>query len=207
VPARSKSIWITVFAAFAACVVAPMLPSDASACRTPFPGNHEIVADPADTTPPSVPSAAVGEVNRGDSRMCNSTSCHDMASFTLELDASDDVSPREEIGFLVEVVEGELPEGAMPLGGPFQALGSFGYIVRWSETSNPAFFSRLSVSAVDRAGNVSEPTFVEVSDGAFEGCTAAPGMRGTLPLAPVGLAIALLILGRSRSTRGARLPR
>jgi hypothetical protein len=200
---------LVVVAAFGACAIAPLLPSDARACRFAPSPDHEIVADPGDTTPPSAPSAVVDEVTRGSSGGCwgGSSSCDDFASITLDVHAADETSLRDEIGFLVTVVEGELPEHASPSSRALQAPEPGRYIIHWVETDAPAFFARLSVSAVDRAGNVSDPTFVEVSDGAFEGCTVVFGMRGTLALAPLGIVIALLFFGRSRSTRNARRSR
>jgi Synergist-CTERM protein sorting domain-containing protein len=154
--------------------VAPAL-----ACSMDVPGVLEPVADPSDTVAPAAPVVGEVSVHRSSGEgspkpgMCGSPS-----SVSFELTRADgDPDPEEAVGYLFDLVEGELPEGfALPddaLLGPDVSLS-------WPErdAAAPLAFT-LSITPIDAAGNLGEAVEVDVTDPGVDpsalGCDATGG--------------------------------
>lgn len=129
------------------------------ACSVDGPASHRIEANPADQTPPSRPSARVRHIERGRHGACaGGGNCRDLSSITFRVQATDDVSPSTEVGYILEAEElrydGERPLEAEESGDI--TVHTFG--TEWEDRDFD-----VRVYAVDRAGNVSaEPTVVKV---------------------------------------------
>jgi hypothetical protein len=112
--------------------------------------------------------------------------CQGMIEVVLELD--DDVTPPEDLGFLVRHVGGELPPGVMIP--PTAIAQSYPGVltIPWvrtpgvdDEAHSPPF--TLEISAVDRHGNVSDPIYADISvrEGPPEYCGCAAGRGAGAP--------------------------
>lgn len=184
-------------------LAAPLLvldPRRAHACT--LEGNFPLDIDPeeaaVDETPPTAPvDVRATEVEETRDSGCGG--CGDFASFMIIVTAgTDDRTPAEQLGYLVEVVDGSMPfeVGDSPRVGP--ALHFYS-----GDLDAPPFSATLSVSPVDRAGNVGPAATVEVRGGGV-GCRMSTGSGVT----PGWLAIlALQWLSRRRRRHGASLSR
>ena len=197
-PLRTRTRALGVFFA---CVVLTAT-GTAFACRFAPPDRFVEAANPSDTTPPVITEASVFDLVRGsDGQGCRGrgNSCADIARLVLDLEGTDDVSARADLGFRVRVVEGSLPNGTVPVAytadvsvRPFQ--------VAWAERDAESFDAVLEIVAVDRAGNESAPRRLAV-DGGGLACSASNGGFGAvLGFAPLALVLAL-IARRARRRR------
>lgn len=128
-----------------------------------------------DNTPPVLVDITVERIRRGTSptRQVNedgtevftSSSCDDLGSLALGPSAVDDTTDFLSLRYRVELVEGEAPM-ALPDGG-LQSVGNGQLRFAWvdgAEKTQEAFRFQLQVSAMDLAGNESEPLLLWISD-------------------------------------------
>jgi hypothetical protein len=202
-----------VVAALVPGVLVTLAPTAARACRYPPPARYELRSDPADTTAPTLLRAEEASLRRGQDAGCggSTSDCADIASLTLDLAGTDDRTAAGDLGYRVTVVEGALPQGALPPDFVVD-VSLLPYTIRWVERDGPPFHAVLEVRAVDRAGNESAPLRLEVGDGRFDGCAAAPGARAAWGVLPLALALALTLRRRQaprrdRSAQSVRTPR
>lgn len=194
----------------AACLVGLTRP--ASACD--FAGAAPLVVDAGEQRVDHAPPAKVASVGvtisrgRGPGGSCgkrSSTSCDDLGAIVLYPTApADDRSGPDDLGYVVRLVSGELPEGAsLPVEAVVPSRGS-GIVLSWidgdTDDQEPVRFA-VTVAAVDRAGNVgpaSDPVPV-VDEGGGSGCQtggrAKPGVWAALGV----LAVAGGLARRRRS--------
>ncbi|MET0282887.1 MAG: hypothetical protein ABW352_00395 [Polyangiales bacterium] len=179
-------------------------PSIAAACE--FVDNRplDIVANPADDTPPSPPELSLPTVQRGndyggDQGCNNSTSCDGTGYIGLRVSSSDDVSSPDAIGYRIEAPQLAHSGQVLVANG-----GTLTLILRGTDDGTDDLRFTIRIAAVDGAGNVSEERTVDVrSQG--DGCQLA---RGTSGLGALLLALTLVMRSAlSRRTRGAATSR
>lgn len=150
---------------------------DARACSTLDNFPHEIDEAEAavdDTPPAEIPEVVAGEVNESTDVGCDSCGAQGM-HMTLDITPpTDDRTRPEDLGFEIEVVDGEFPF-FVPQGPVGLAAGTL--IILRSEFDYRAFSATLEVRPVDRAGNVGPGTRVEVRNG-VRGCNMSVGSGG-----------------------------
>jgi hypothetical protein len=169
-----------------------------------------LVLDPqaqaSDTTPPSVPVANVESIRRGQGPTtyanCSQSvsSCDDFGSIGIALTATDDQAPTDKMGYRVEVVAGQLPDGLALPTGPVLLTGGHLYLhwIDGATDDQEAVSFTLAIRAVDLAGNTGPPANVEVSDGG-SGCSLVGRRIGSSWAATVVLLLmAARFLRRSR---------
>ncbi|HEY6722453.1 MAG TPA: MYXO-CTERM sorting domain-containing protein [Polyangiaceae bacterium] len=174
---------------------------EARACSWTGPDPYQVEANPDDTTPPVLAAAEVTiQRRRGDNDGVN---CGDIGSYTITVEASDDKTPEDELGFSLALVEGSLPftvpQGDVALDVDGDVSGAF-------VDEGTAFRGTLEVRAVDRAGNRSEPILVSASGDHLtqdEGCTcSAAGKPSNTSGGVWVLAVSMLLaLRRVRAPR------
>jgi hypothetical protein len=124
--------------------------------------------------------------------------------------AQDDQTPAEQIGYLLEIVEGEAPSDFLVVFATeeerrvwrdpaTQPIRLPDHTIRFNASSDPDNPERvefvLKITPVDLAGNVGEPVLVRVTDPDYpEGCQSV-GARSNLP--PLLAALALLLAQRA----------
>jgi len=187
-----------------------LLPWPALACQIIPWENHEILADPQDSSPPGRVVQVEGEVEN---------ICMDIWSARLSVTPPLDYqTPALELGYSIQHVGGTLPEGLQLPGEPVRPYRGR-ILLHWLDSPtdpSPVDFS-VSVAAVDTAGNqgaASDPirfryplTAVdppsegsETEDEEGPGCSIAYGSRpGHAPL--VLSLLGLLAVARRRSVR------
>jgi hypothetical protein len=163
----------------------------ADACLTAPPDEFELVPDPLDVTPPTSPVLGEVEVTRArGARLMVISSCDDLGSVVIPaLRPAGDPDRNDDVGYYVDVVDGEAPFDPFtggPIAGPRL---SFGWID--DRRGEPLAFT-LSLTPVDRAGNEGEPVTVVVED---RGCGC--GVAGGSPLG-AATAAAWLLTRRTR---------
>lgn len=114
-----------------------------------------------------------------------------MGEFRIRVDASDDRTSNNDLGFSLSVVEGSVPF-YMPKTS-VQGTGE-GELTSWFGDNGDAFSGTLEVKVVDRAGNESDPVRVRAtSDAVGCGCStvgtpaSSAGWFGSLVLTAVCL--------------------
>lgn len=163
-----------------------------------------------DLTPPTTPSILDASLHQDATP--SPGACGDQGVFSLTVSpAVADRSAPEELGYLLEVVDGvppfTMPGGLRPFGGqpadrPLTLYVTFGH-TNWGGTF------RLAVRAVDPAGNPSAPSLPFAVTGQPVGCSAvgdatSPSALGGLLLATIAAAVARREGRRiSRRTSGA----
>lgn len=166
----------------------------ASACSLAGPAPHEL--DPAevgvDVTPPT-PPRAVATVTR--SETTNSAQCGGFGTITLTIvDAADDRTPREELGFRVVIEGGKVPPDMHVLDEPQRLFAGKNLFLHFSDPDpddQESFAFQLRLISVDLAGNESEPSeVIGASDPGGSGCALA---RGTRPSAWPGVLFAVVL--------------
>lgn len=198
-----------------------LTPSLALACSTlPLPHSQLHEVDPSlqatDQSPPTV-QVSDFEFKRPDPEVvdCRSpvtSSCDGFRRyFSVPIhSAQDDQTPPDQIGYLIEVVEGKAPsamrvsfateeEHASWRDPATQPIRLPDNLLRFSAKLDPEDSGRidftLKITPVDLAGNVGEPAFLHVTDPNFpEGCQSV-GARSNLP--PLLAALALLLAQRA----------
>lgn len=201
-------------AALGLLVAGSLLRSDpAAACSIASVYEHEIDADDPDAVAPDAISVVSVEVaDLGDSGGCGSqNSCQGIGTISIVVQAEDDATPPESLGFTIELVAGSLPPGLSLPDGPVRGWdrgdGTVDLVLVWSPEQGDLTEFVVRVSAVDRAGNVGDSTDVPVVLEDESGC-AAGGLPGPVSGAVwlVAALAALLILRARRATRAVRDP-
>lgn len=194
---------IRFLSSVAVCAGVFAVSGTALACRIAPPARHEIVADPTDTTAPSITVLEIDDIVRGQqSGGCTGghDSCSDVARVVLSLAATDDASQPSAIGFRVRVVEGTLGRGALPV--DYAAdVSTVPFQIVWAETEPESFRAVLEVVAVDRAGNISAPMRLAVEDGGLACAASGGGLRSAWGFAPVALVLAAIARRARRRAR------
>lgn len=168
-----------------------------------------------DRSPPQkVASAGVAIVRgrgpRGGCGSQTSTSCDDLGTVTLHPTApSDDRTAPGDLGYLVKLVGGHLPEGATLPSDAVLADPSTGILVAgWTDGATDDQESidfSVTLTAVDRGGNAgpeSDPIRVQDS-GRGSGCRTARGGDGS----SFAMVLGLLTAARVATRRGPRARR
>lgn len=181
--------------------VAPVVVSAASvawACSYSVPAPHTIIANPDDDSRPSSARVELLRVKRGKEpadgcRPKVETSCDQTAYVLLHIEADDDVSNRNELGYVIEVTGTSANLSPDPAPVVTDAQGEIRLV--WDEDGTDDLDMAISVWSVDRAGNVAEnPTRVRVVRDGSDGCSLLPGSVQGAWL--VLLLCALLLRGR-----------
>lgn len=180
--------------------------SEAWACSFALPDAFSSTPDPNDTTPPSALALGSVDIYRGvgPERTLggwSSTSCDDLGWISIALSASDDTTAEADLGLRVTLAGGTLPEGLgdpsgdlhLTLAGELPGGLTLVWIDEATDEQEPFDFD-LELSALDAAGNASEPIVLNLQD---------PGSAGRCSHAPRGagwaaLGLVLAGLGRRR---------
>ena len=150
----------------------------AFACSLLGPQPHAVNESSPDATAPSTPTLGELSIGRGvGPRGGMSTSCDDIGWITLPLDADDDTSADDAIGYFLALSDGSLPFD-LPVD-PVRPQTAEGLTLNWIDEATKEqepIEATLQILAVDEAGNVSaEPLAVEISDpGRSGGCASVP---------------------------------
>ena len=160
-------------------------------------GNDAHELDPAqsnDHVAPGAVTASAEVVRFGGSR----GQCGGIAEADLAVSATDDATPADKLGYLLELASGTPPRSFdLPSGAIRAADGEL--FVRYDANQSGAFTIDLSVRARDLNGNLGPPTVVTVSEPGESGCRTA---RGGAALWPLLAAFAWLVRpARARATR------
>lgn len=184
----------------------------AAACSVAGVQEHTIDADDPDEVAPGAVSLVSVDVvdlgkTTGDGCGGGTSSCDGVGTVSIRVQAEDDSTSLESLGFTLELASGSLLPGINLPDGPVRGWvrdGEVELILVWSPEQPGRSEFTLSVRAVDAAGNVGEPTEVPVALAEQSGCAAA-GWSGSAALwLVVGLA-ALSLAGlrrRAISPRG-----
>jgi hypothetical protein len=154
---------------------------------------HEIDPDDPDAVAPGRVSLISVVANDLDSPGgCGaSSSCDGTGTVSIVVQAEDDATPPESMGFRMELVSGSLPPGLSlpdgPVRGHARGDGSVGLILAWSPRADSMDFV-VEVSAVDRAGNAGDPTPIAVVIDEGSGCS----LGGDAPRPAINLLVAVL---------------
>ena len=148
----------------AACVLEPLRlhHSDADLARI-------------DTAPPERPVVLAAEAYRRSGLTCGqdicvANNCGDLGGVAVDLSAGDDRTPARDIGFRLELVEGDVPPALGRMLG-VDLAGPTPLRVQLSFDDVPSVAATLRVIAIDAAGNESAPS--EPFQVGFDGCTLA----------------------------------
>ena len=148
----------------AACVLEPVRlhRSDASLAQT-------------DTAAPEAPVVLDASAYRRSGLTCGqdicvANNCGDMGGVAIDLDAGDDQTPTNRMGYRLELVDGVLPPALHHLIGA-ELAGPSPLRLHLSFDDVPAVDATLRVIAIDAAGNESAPS--EPFAVGFDGCTLA----------------------------------
>jgi hypothetical protein len=185
--------------------VLTLLPTrGADACSRAALTPHTVDSASADRTPPTLTAAPVSISREAKEQAgCDGKSvqvqhsCGDFGSILLTPTAGDDATSPAEMGFRLRVVSGSPPPSLFVPPGDTRSLGGL-IPLHFGDTDPSAPFSFvLSVTAVDRAGNVSAPLPITISHPGEGGggCAFARGLGGGTPLA-AGLALLALLARR-----------
>ena len=173
----------------------PALVREAAACSVAEPYQEYSTQATGDVVRP-VLSAATIEITRSKNPgPGHGGECGGMGQFRIRVDASDDQTSKEDLGFSLSVVEGSVPF-YMP---KTNVQGtSEGDLSSWFSDNGNAFAGTVEVKVVDRAGNQSDPIQVRAASEAVGcGCSVAGA-----PASTVGwlgsLAVTALCLRRIR---------
>ena len=182
-------------AAFA--VVAIGAPHIASACSRVPPREFTLSAgDADDVTPPAAPTVTAsverveGKGGHADSAACETA--EDRGYVILHVSTTDDRAPAKDIGYHVRFIDGSVPHDLTIIDGPILAESAI--LLPFEGEHNGDFDFRISVSAVDRNGNYSEPTTVSVGEDHLLSCSS----QRVDSHAAVWLALAFVLWPRRR---------
>ena len=174
-----------------------LLAAPAFGCSIAGPQEFLIDDTLVDDQAPARPELVDVEINRGQGPrkkglVSMSTSCDDIGFISIELEPTG-----EELGYYLDLVDGDLPDGMDGL--PEVAWTGPGFTLTWIDEATDdqdAFAFTLSLTPVDRAGNLGDPLEVDIEDdAATKGCSSVPG-------APVGsLALLAGLAGLARRRR------
>lgn len=184
------------------------LGTPAQACSISPPA--AFVVDPqaaaSDTSGPGAPTVSVVSIKRGkgadtDYASCSKSvsSCDDLGTVTLRIQAQDDQTPREELGFKIDLVDGVAPAGLDLPSGPVRLFGENVYL-HWGDGASDdqeSFAFTLEIRALDLSGNVGPASTVRVEDaGTGGGCHVLA--RRPLSAWPVATILMLLAIRAAR---------
>lgn len=166
-------------------------------CLGPDNPAHTLDSDEAgvDTTPPGpIAEAAVAELvysRKPRPWRCggNDDICCDVGRLAIKVDdAADDRTPSIMMGYLVELVSGEIP-AAFP-DTPVQLVDGL-LLHEWENDRDP-LRATLSIRAVDLAGNVGPATLLEIDEAGGVGCHIADleGSVASFMILGLGLCLA-----------------
>jgi hypothetical protein len=185
-------VWVTTFAsAFA-------LTRTAAACTLVSPYQEYATESSSDVAAPVLSGASI-VIQRAESPQAEE--CGDVGQFLIRVDASDDVTSKDDLGFALSVVDGRLPF-MMP--STYVQSSHFrkpGELTSWFNDDGGSFDGTLEVKVVDRAGNASNPVQVRAKGRDITGCSLTGpqvGSRGWLFSFAFGLTAWCV---RSRSKR------
>ncbi len=174
-----KSLFFMVCVAALGILAAPRI---SHACSFVPLTEHELDAEEQqiDTTPPAPPELdEVMLIRRpASSSACGGAvnSCDGSGQVGIALlPTADDRSPADQIGYLVELVDGSLPGNLYIPEQPVRQIDGGALWFVFSDEDQEFEFS-VSIRAVDLAGNMSEPILVEVFSG-NSGCSATSNNR------------------------------
>lgn len=190
-------ISVLVAASYAAVSVSSLGP--ARACSFVELEEHTVDADEeaVDTTPPQAPVLGEVVINRSpEGGGCMSaTSCDGSGWLGFDITASaDDRTPQAQMGYVIELADGELPGNMNLPAGPVRADAGGHIGFPFSDRDQDIDFT-LSVRAMDLGGNLGEPVMVQVRDSGSSGCSAG-GRSGPVTLILVMLALAAALRRR-----------
>ena len=181
------------------------LRADARACSLAGPTPH--VIDPSmqatDQAPPTLPPLPSARVTRGKPTVgCGSRStCDDIGTIGIAVDATDDVTPAERIGYRLTLESGQPPSALiLPTDAVEPVSGEL--VLVWDDIADGRtedFNFTLRITAVDLAGNESDPQRLPISTGTGTACAVAgaPTPGGELATL-VASALALAMRWRRR---------
>jgi uncharacterized protein (TIGR03382 family) len=184
-------------------------PVQARACSFAF-LEHFVDADEVevDTTPPAAP--VIGEVlfhrspDGSSQNGCSqsASSCDGTGTIGISIDvAADDRTAEADMGYLIEITSGELPDEFFLPTEPVRADESGIIWLPFSDHGQDIDFA-FSVQARDLGGNLGEPAVVQVSDSGPQGGCSAGASAGPASLALVLLALAAALRRRRRVFAG-----
>ncbi|HKO90689.1 MAG TPA: hypothetical protein VJU61_06035 [Polyangiaceae bacterium] len=157
-----------------------------------------------DVTPPPPPqvSAAALERRRGEScqgGVCISNSCGNLATLSIDLVAGeDDRTPASELGYRLEVLDGEIPESLRDQLGMARRASGGQLLYRPAFEDAALLDAALYVVAIDAAGNESAPS--PAFRVQFDGCTLS-ALNDECDEAPGEGSVASCTVSNPRSTR------
>ena len=162
----------------AVLLVVGLPPRSAVACSYFIPPPHEISQSQVgvDITPPVLSEVVLSKLQRG---IPAGGTCSTSATISLGADASDDMTPREGLGYRVEALRGNPPP--IPYDEPMSDM-----VFTWEEDPTEPLDFELRIRAVDAAGNESNPLDVRIADG-----VEAEGSEGGCNLERAGSATPL----------------
>ena len=172
--------------------------TDARACSPEDPAqNYDTNEDSPDTTSPVLEDARI-TVRRATDPGDNSGGCEELGGYTITVEASDDQTQANNLGFSLTLVDGSFPF-RLPEGAVIDYYDEAGTLSEWFVDDGEAFDGTLEVRIVDRAGNLSEPKRVSAS-GDEVGCScSAAGAPSSNHGAFLGLAGLVLLVRRRLS--------
>lgn len=128
-----------------------------------------------DTAPPERPVVRAAEAYRRSGLTCGqdicvANNCGDLGGVAVDLTSGDDQTPERDMGFRLELVDGDVPPALRRMLG-VDLAGPTPLRVQLSFDDVPSVAATLRVIAIDAAGNESAPS--EPFQVAFDGCTLA----------------------------------
>jgi hypothetical protein len=173
----------------------------AAACSPPPPyQDYATQPDANDTEPPTLRSASI-VFKRAEDPGGHGADCRTNGRYFLEVDASDDRTAEDDLGFSLSLVDGRLPF-ELPDTFVRSSIESGGDLTSWFVDDGNEFEATIEVKMVDRAGNLSEPIAVRASEDAV-GCGCS--MIGDGRPGAAGWVVSVLVLSfvRRRLSRRA----
>jgi MYXO-CTERM domain-containing protein len=174
-------------------------PRPGHACTLAGNGTHRLDPQQAsDTVAPSAPTVVEVDVARyeDDELDCGISSCGSYGLAQVTLEATDDASHPDLIGYQLRLVSGTLPRG---LTLPTEPIAGGGALYLYFDEDAPDFEAEIEARAVDLNGNLGPPTTFVIADASAGGCASRTGRTGPLgSLAVLGLALALVVRRKRR---------
>jgi len=154
-------------------------------------------------TLPAIPAPRIVRGKAAEQSGCSSSasSCDDLGGVGFQVQATDDLTPPERIGYLFTLVSGSLPAGLV-LPGAVEPRGgevAFGWVDGADDDQEPIDFT-VRVVAIDLAGNQSVAQMVRVTDEG-SGCTVARRPAADGGPAALALVAGALLAARRRRRR------
>jgi hypothetical protein len=167
-----------------ATAILGLLAAPADACKVGDPVPHEVdpLAAATDQEPPGTPVVDAVDVRRGVGHgrlwpLQQVTSCDDLGAVLIDVRAEDDQTPAESLGWRREIVAGVPPEHLFAVDYDYRGETDLHWPDGATNEQEPLSFT-VRLFAIDRAGNVSEPVDVRVSDPPEDGGCRIGGRGG-----------------------------